>query len=165
MVALCTYRGGTQLEDLQNRYRKWRDVSGGVGSPDGVGVREMLDALVRDGALSKHVKVGEASGKAQVRPKSSTKCAFVLNCVKQNACDDRKPRGFQLPRIEQHRDSILLGGRQKLYMAKLDLSNFFGMCVCLGGGLVNSVYVWDMPGMFGSRAPGQAQVVACRFYY
>ena len=116
-------------EDLRNRYRyryrKWRDVSGGVGSLDGVGVLEMLDALVREGAPSKHVSVRETGGKAQVRPKCSTKCVFILNCVKQNACDDRKPRGFRLPQIERLRDSILLGGRQKLYMAKLDMSNYF----------------------------------------
>ena len=59
----------------------------------------MLDALVRDGALSKHASVREANGKAQVRPNSSEKCAFILNCVKQTACDSRKPRGFQLPQI------------------------------------------------------------------
>ena len=53
----------------------------------------MLDALVRDGALSKHDKLGVASDKAQVRPKSSEKCAFILNWVKQNERDARKPRG------------------------------------------------------------------------
>ena len=40
-----------------------------------------------------------AIGKAHVRPKSSEKCAFMLNCVKQNTCDGRKLRGFQLPQI------------------------------------------------------------------
>ena len=35
-----------------------------------MGVCEMLDALVWDGALSKCENVREASGKAQVRPKS-----------------------------------------------------------------------------------------------
>ena len=80
-----------------NWYQKWRDVSRGVGSSDGVGVHEMLDALVQDGTLSKHASVREASGKAHVRPKSSEKCVFILNCVKQNASDSRKPRGFQLP--------------------------------------------------------------------
>ena len=55
---------------------------------------------------------------------------FILNCVKQNACDSPKPRGFQLPQIEHLRDSILLKGRQKLYMAKLDLSNcFWSLCL------------------------------------
>ena len=101
-------------EDLRSRYQRWRDDLGGVGSSDGVGVREMLDALVRDGAVSKHTNVRAASGKAQVRPKSNEKCAFIVNCVKQNACDGRRPRGFQLPQIEHLRDSILLGGRQKL---------------------------------------------------
>ena len=67
----------------------------------------------------------EASGKAQVPPKNSEKRAFIFNCVKQNACDDRKPRGFQLPQIERLRDSVLLGGRQRLCMAKLDLCNCF----------------------------------------
>ena len=100
--------------DLQSRYRKWRTNSGSVGSSDGVGVREMLDALVRNGALSNRDGVKEAGGKAQVRPKSCTKCAFILNCVKQNECDGRKPRGFRLPQIEQLRDSILLGGRHTL---------------------------------------------------
>ena len=66
-------------EDLRSRYQKWRDVSGGVGSSDGVGVREMLDALVRDGAVSKQTNVREANGKAQVRAKSSEKCVFILN--------------------------------------------------------------------------------------
>ena len=112
-------------EDLQNRYWEWRTVSGGVGSLDGVGVREMLDALVRDGALSKRAGVMEGCGKAQIRPKSSMKCVFILNCMKQNGCDGLKPRGFELPQIEQLRDSILLGGRQKLYMAKPHLSNCF----------------------------------------
>ena len=51
-------------QDLRSRYQKWRDDSRGVGSSAGVGVREMLDALVRDGALSKHTNVREASGKA-----------------------------------------------------------------------------------------------------
>ena len=68
-----------------------------MGSSDGVGVREILDVLVRDGALSKRAGVMEASGKAQVGPKSSTKCAFILNRVKQNECDSHKLRGFQLP--------------------------------------------------------------------
>ena len=68
-----------------------------MGLSDGVGVRETLDALIWDGALSKHENVQEAIGKAQVRPNCSEKCAFILNCVKQNACDGRKPRGFQLP--------------------------------------------------------------------
>ena len=96
-----------------------------MGLSDGLGVREMLDALVRDGALRKHDNVREASGKAQVRPKSSERCAFILNCIEENACDDRKPRGFRLPQIERLRDSVLLVGRQRLYMAKLDLSNCF----------------------------------------
>ena len=111
----------------------------------------MLDALVRHGALSKHASVREASGKAQVRLKSSEKCAFIVNCVKRNACDSRKPRGFQLPQIEQLRDSILVGGRQKLYMAKLDLSNCF-WSVRLPRRWVGefSVCVWEMPSMFGS---------------
>ena len=138
-------------EDLQSRYRKWRTDSGGVGSSDGVGVREMLEALVRDGALSKREGVKEASGKAQVRPKSSEKCAFILNCVKQNKCDGRKPHGFQRPLSEQLRDSISLGGgRKKLYMAKLDLSNCFwsvrlpqqwvgDFSVCVG----HAQYVWQ----------------------
>ena len=117
-------------EDLQNLYQKRRDISGGVGSSDGVGVREMLDALVQNGALSKHASIREASSKARVRPKSNEKCVFILNCVKQNVCDSCKPRGFQLPQIEQLRDSILLGGRRKLYMAKLDLSKCF-WSVCL----------------------------------
>ena len=65
-----------------------------MGSSDGVGVREMLDALVRDGALSKRENVQEAGSKAQVRPRCSEKCAFILNCVKQNARDGHKPRGF-----------------------------------------------------------------------
>ena len=112
----------------------------------------MLDALVRDGALSKHANVREASGKAQVRRKNSAKCASILNCVKQNACDSRKPRGFQLAQIEQLRDSILLGGRQKLFLAKLDLSNCF-WSVCLPWRWVGefSVCVREMPSMFGSR--------------
>ena len=136
--------------DLRSRYQKWRDVSGGVGSSDGVGVREMLDALVRDGALGRRTSVREASGKAQVRPKSSEKCASILNRMKQNASDSRKPRGFQLPQIEHLRDSVLLGGRQKLYMAKLDLSNCFWsvrpptswvgeFSVCVG----DAQYVWQ----------------------
>ena len=111
--------------DLRDRYRRWRQETHGVGKSDGVGVREMPDALVRDGVLRKHENVREASGKAQVRPKNSEKCAFILNCVKPNACDESKPRGFQLPQIERLRDSVLLGGRQRLYMAKLDLSNCF----------------------------------------
>ena len=86
----------------------------------------MLDALVRDGAVSKQTSVREASGKAQVQPKSS---AFVLNCVKQNACDSRKPRGFQLPQIEQLRNSILLGGRQKLVYGKAGVVQLFLECV------------------------------------
>ena len=45
------------LEDLRSRYQKWRKGTSGVGSSDGVGVREMLDAWVRDGALSKHMNV------------------------------------------------------------------------------------------------------------
>ena len=121
-----------------------------MGLSDGVGVREMLDALVQDGALRKHENVREASCKAQVRPKSSEKCAFILNCVKQNATDDRKPRGFQLAQIERLRDSVLLGGRQRLYMAKLDLSNCFwslhlprswvgAFSVCVG----DAQYVWQ----------------------
>ena len=84
-------------EDLRGRYQEWRQETCGVGSSDGVGVREMLHALVRDGALSKHENVQEASGKAQVRPKSGEKCAFIMNCVKQNASDGRKQRGAQLP--------------------------------------------------------------------
>ena len=72
-------------DDLRSRYQKWRKETRGVGSSDGVRVREMLDALVRNGALSKHTNVQEASSKAQVRPKSSEKCAFILNCLKQNA--------------------------------------------------------------------------------
>ena len=146
-------------EDLRSRYQKWQDVSGGVGSSDGVGVREMLDALLRDGALSIRTRVREASGKAQVRPKSSEKCVFILNCVKRNACDSRKPRGFQLPRIEHLRDSVLLGGRQKLYVAELDLSNCFWsvrlptswvgeFSVCVG----DAQYVWQwLP--FGWTSP------------
>ena len=90
-------------EDLRGRYQNWSQKTHGVGSSDVVGVREMLDALVRDGALRKHKFVQEASGKAQVRPKSSEKCAFIFNCIKHNACDDRKPRGFQLPQIERLR--------------------------------------------------------------
>ena len=109
-------------EDLRSRYQKWRQETRAVGASDGVGVREMLDALVWDGALGNRANV---SGKAQVRPKSSEKCAFILNCVKQNTCDGRKPRGFQLPQIERLRDTVLLGGRERLYMAKLDLSNCF----------------------------------------
>ena len=84
-------------KDLESRYGKWRKDSGGVGSSDGVGVREVLDALVRDGALSKRDGVKEASGKAQVWPKSTAKCAFIRSCLKQNACDGREPRGFQQP--------------------------------------------------------------------
>ena len=90
-------------EDLRSRYHKWRPETRGVGSSDGVGVREMLDVLVRDGALSKHENVREA----RARPKSSEKCAFILNCIKQNARDGRKPRGFQLPQNERLRDSVL----------------------------------------------------------
>ena len=112
------------LEDLRSRYRKWRDNSRGVGSSDGVGVSEMLDALVRDGALSKHTNVREASGKAQVRPKSSEKCAFILNCAKQNACGSRNLPGFQLPQIEHPRDSILLGTTQAIY-GKTELVQLF----------------------------------------
>ena len=137
-------------EDLRGRYQKWRQETHGAGLSDGVGVREMLDALVWDGALRKHKNVREASGKAQVRPKSSEKCAFILNCVKQNAYDDRKPRGFQLPQIERLRDSVLLGGRHGLYMAKLDPFNYFWslrlprswvgeFSVCVG----DAQYVWQ----------------------
>ena len=71
----------------------------------------MVDALVRDGALSKRAGVMAASGKAPIQPKSRTKCAFIPSCVKQNERDSRNPRGFQLPQIEQLRDSSLLGGR------------------------------------------------------
>ena len=98
-------------EDLRSRYQKWRRETSGVGSSRGVGLREMLDALVRDGALSKHMNMHEASGKAEVRPKSSEKCAFILNCANHNACDGCKRRGFQLPQMEHLCDSILLGGR------------------------------------------------------
>ena len=98
----------------------------------------------------KHENVREASGKPQVRPKNSEKCVFILNCVKQNAYDDRKPRGFPLPQIERLRDSVLLGGRQRSYMAKLDLSICFcSLClprswvgefsVCVG----DAQYVWQ----------------------
>ena len=80
--------------NIQAKYREWKERSEGVGPSDGVGVREMLDALVRDGALSKRDGMGVASGKAQVRPKSSEKCAFILSCAKQNESDARKPRGF-----------------------------------------------------------------------
>ena len=121
-----------------------------MGSSDGLGVREMLDALVRDGALSRHANVQEASGKAQVRPKSSEKCAFILNCVKLNACDGRKPRDFQLPRIEHLRDSILLGGRHKLNMANCTYPTIFGVCACHDHGLVSSVCAWVMPNMYGN---------------
>ena len=38
-----------------------------------------------------------------------------LYCVKQNACDELKPRGFRLPQIERLRDSVLLGGGGALY--------------------------------------------------
>ena len=137
-------------EDLRGRYQKWRQETHGVDVSDGVGVREMLDALVQDGALRKHENVPEDSGKTHVRPKSSEKCAFMLNCVKQNACDDCKPRGFQLPQIERLWDYVLLGGRQRLYMAKLDMSNWFwSLClprpwvgefsVCVG----DAQYVWQ----------------------
>ena len=44
-------------EDLRSWYQKWRQKTRGVGSSDGVGVREMLDALVGDGALGKHTNV------------------------------------------------------------------------------------------------------------
>ena len=105
-----------------------------MGLSDGVGVRQMLDAMVRDGALQKHENVREASGKAQVRPKSSEKCAFKLNCLKQNTCDE-----------------ILFCWGQRLYMAKSDLSNWFcGVCACLGRGSGSSVCAWAMPNMFGS---------------
>ena len=121
-----------------------------MGKSDGVGVQEMLKALVRNGALRKHENVREASGKAQVRPKNSEKCVFILNCVKQNACDSRQPRGFQWPQIDRLQDSVLLGGGQRLYMAKLDLSNCFWsprlpkswvgkFSVCVG----DAQYVWQ----------------------
>ena len=124
-------------EDLESRYRKWRTDLGGAGSSDGVRVREMLDALVQDGALSKRDGGKEGGGKAQVRPKSSTKCALILNCVKQNECDGRKPRGFQLPQIEQLRDSILLGGIWRNWIYR----PVFGVCGYPSSGLVISVYV------------------------
>ena len=82
-------------KDLRSQYHRWRDDSGGVGSSDGTGVCEMLDALVQDGALRKHTSVREASGEAQVRPKRCEKYAFILNCGTQNACNGCKPRGSQ----------------------------------------------------------------------
>ena len=140
-------------EDLRSRYQKWRDASRGVGSSDGVGVREMLDALVQDGALSRRTSVRQASGKAQARPKSSEKCAFILNCVKQNACDSRKPRGFQPPQIEHLRDSVLLGGGgggdQDYIWRKWICPTVFGLCAYQRAGSVISVcvgeaqYVWQ----------------------
>ena len=69
-------------EDLRSPYQKWRQETRRVGSSDGVEVREMLDALVWEGAPSKHDNVREANGKAQVPTKSSEMCAFILNCVK-----------------------------------------------------------------------------------
>ena len=89
-------------EDLQSQYRKWRSASGGVGSSDGVGVREMLDALVRDGAPSKRAGIMDASGKAQVRPKSSTKCVFILNRVKQNEWRNWAPSGLAIDLFCMH---------------------------------------------------------------
>ena len=136
---------------LRDRYRRWRQETHGVGASDGLGVREILDTLVRDGAPRKQESVREASGKAHVRPKNSEKCAFILNCVKQNACDDRKPSGFQLPQIERLQDSVLLGGGgggQRLCMAKLDLSNCF-WSLRLPRSWVG-VCVWAMPNIFGS---------------
>ena len=52
-------------EDLRGQYQKWRQGTHREGLSDGVVVRMMLDALVRDGALCKHENVREASGKAQ----------------------------------------------------------------------------------------------------
>ena len=62
---------------LQKRYCQWRTVSGGVGSSDGVGLRQMLDAFVLRAALSKCAGVMEASGKARVRPTGCPKCMFI----------------------------------------------------------------------------------------
>ena len=107
--------------NLQEKYREWKERSGGVGPFDGVGVSEMLDTLVRDGALSKR----DGMDVAKVRPKSSEKCPFILNCVKQNDSDARKPHGFHLPQTEQLWKALMLEGRRKLYLAKLDLSNCF----------------------------------------
>ena len=109
----------------------------------------MLDALVWDGALSKRAGVMEASGKVQARHQSSTKCAFILNCVKPNACDDRKPSGYQLPQLSSLGTPFCWeGGRSYIWQNWICLSAF-GVCACLGGALVNSVYVWEMPNMFG----------------
>ena len=137
--------------DLRSRYQKWRDISGGVGSSDGVGVREMLDALVRDGALSRRTSVREASGKAQVRPKSSEKCAFILNCVKQNACDSRKPRGFQQPQMEIRGTPFCWGGDRSYIWQNWICPTFFGVCAYQRAWSVNSVCAWDTPSMCGSR--------------
>ena len=147
-----TLRSRYVPSNLQKRFREWREESGaGVGPSDGWGLRKMLDALVRDGALSKRDKLGVASGKAQVRPKSSERCVFILNCVKQNESDARIPHGFQLPQIEQLRNTILLGGRKTLYLAKLDLSNCFWSVRSVSG----------MPSTYGTHSPLDGNIRPC----
>ena len=59
------------LVDPRSRYQKWRKESGGVGSSNGVGVREMLDALVRDGAPSKRTNRPGSSLRAVRNVRSS----------------------------------------------------------------------------------------------
>ena len=110
---------------LKDIYIRWLHSSGGVGSSVGLGVSEVLKALVRDGALSAGELNRPSSRRAKVIPKNSEKCSFVLNCNKRNSCDPRKPAGFKLPQIERLRDAVLLAGSRKLHLAKLDISNCF----------------------------------------
>ena len=133
--------------DLRDRYRRWRQETHGMGASDGVGVREMLDALVRDGEQRNHENMRQASSKAVGRPNNSEKCAFNLNCVKQIVCDDRKTRGFQLPQIERLPDSVLLGGDRGYIWRNCPI--VFGVYACPGYGWGSSVCAWAMSNIFG----------------
>ena len=110
--------------DLYNKYWQWRKT-GGAQPSWGVEVVEMMEARARNGALGWDMSGASASGKAQVHLEKKKKCAFLLNCVAQKNSDERKPQGLKLPRTEEVRNSILLGGRHKLFVSKIDLSSCF----------------------------------------
>ena len=83
--------------DLRDTYIQWLHSTGGGGGSAGLGVNEMLQALVWDGALSSSDGNAPPWGQAKVIAKNSEECSFILNCTKLNSCDPRKPGGFKLP--------------------------------------------------------------------
>ena len=89
-----------------------------------MGAKEMMEAMCElDGV--KHTRSKTTTRLAKGIPENNTNCSLLFNCTHHNACDDRKPKSFRLPTIENLGTAVTECGEKGLFAVKIDAMDCF----------------------------------------